>query len=280
MRHKEISEKEIDMQTRSSIALAAFATAALAGLASADISTVNGIRVVERNFNDFPTSTLTTTNNGLAGLRFEEQFPAGIQGNFANRHFGYFSNDGGASNYQFGGNPSFEISMNIRINAGFAQNVGGTRKEAGLYFFNKVNDSGWIDEGRFGVFADGEVAIFGALQPFTGFGNAYTINTTATMIYRYWAAGIMDPTRAAMQAIFIDAVKGQFDSGIKLYDNDPVASGGLRVGSEIALLAQNSRLPTINDFSDIEYSNITVIPTPGALAALGMAGVFASRRRR
>lgn len=263
----------------------ATALVGFAGLAAAQINTINSYKVETRNFNDLPTSTLNVTNS-YSNVRFEESFPFPTAGGFANRHFAHFSNDGGVSKYQFNGTDSFEISFNVRLNAGYTDTdpTGGyaARKEAGLYVFNNAFDNAppYIDEGRFGLFNEGEVATFGGLMPFTGFGLKYTQNTVAKMTLRYWDDSFTGGA-ARLQVIFEDAVNGVFDSGVK--DFDPgFASSGFRAGTTFAFLAQNSRNPLVNDFADTEYNNlsITLIPAPGAAALLGLAGLAVGRRRR
>ena len=63
-----------------------------------------------------------------------------------------------------------------------------------------------------------------------------------------------------------------------LYDD--TLRNGFNNGTEIGLKAQNQRNPLINEFSDIDYTNVSMIPTPGAASLLALGGLFAGRRRR
>jgi MYXO-CTERM domain-containing protein len=272
--------------------------AAFAGSAAAqDISTVNGYNVHLRNWNDFPGSTLNWGSAASAsipapvpataalpgfggGLRFQETFPTGTPGNFANQHYGLFSNDGGATPFGLNNHQSFTVNTDITITTP----AGGPRKEGGLKFYND-RGNGFIDEGEVLVASEnGEVAVFGAAMNFTGFGvGAYTPGTTAHLSFQYIAPGI-NSFYAAYRVVFTDAVTGVHDSGIVDFDHgaavDPNApANGFNSGSKLGFLDQNQRNP-FGDSVDVIYGNPSVVPTPGALALLGLAGFSFSRRRR
>ena len=157
----------------------------------------------------------------------------------------------------------------------------GVRREAGIQVLNPRPSLGFTDEGQMLIASDGEVAIFGGVMPFTGFGNVYTAGTTASVLWEYFAPGTADPILGAYRLRFTDAVTGLHDSGLKLWGaGEPDGLFGFNFGTEMALKAQNQRIPTINDFSDIAYSNFSIVPAPSAVALLGMAGLITGRRRR
>ncbi len=283
------------------VAVSAIALLSFAGVAAAQISSINGFHVITRNFNDFPGSTLTVNGiaapagangnvaiNGLgAGLHYSEQFSRGEPGNFANRHLGHFSADGGVTNYAFQNNQSFRLDTTISITAG---SNGPAAKEGGITVFNNrtVFENGqnvtFTDEGFMlvktngGVNGGGEVALFGGALPFFSFNSVgvdYAPGTTASIAFTYFAPGELGAA-AAYEASF-----NGISTGIKFFDNNSDVSGnGLGNGSLIGLRAQNSRLPTIADFADTDYGNISIIPGPGAAGLLGLAGLVALRRRR
>ncbi len=260
-----------------SCGVAALAVVAFAGLAMAtDISTVNSWKVEERVFNDFPTTTLTTVNNYPVELSFDEQFELGAVGNFANKHVGWISNDGGATRFQNNYAQSWVMEFDVSITAP----DGSPRKEAGIEVRNPRPRLGYTDEGQLLIASDGEVAIFGGVMPFTGLGFVYTLGTTAHVRFEYFAPGSADPTKGAYMLTFTDAVTGVHSSGLKVWGNEPDELYGFNYGAEFGLKAQNQRNPRIADSSDIVYGNFSVVPAPAATALLGLAGLVAGRRRR
>lgn len=266
------------------------AVAGLAATAAAsDISQVNGYTVHTRVFNDFASTTLLVNGApeanpgvpatyGVAGagsMRFEEQFSAFAQGSFANKHLAYLSTDGGASELGLSAGQSWSIDLDISITAPGP----GPRKEAGIRVENPRPGLGYTDEGLILVASDGEVAVFGGVMPFTGLGSVYTLGTTAHLRFEFFAPGAVD-ARGAYRLTFTDAVTGVHDSGLKIWGSEPDGTAGFNEGTRLALVAQNQRNPLIADSSDINYSNISIVPAPGALAVLGLAGLAAGRRRR
>lgn len=273
----------------SRVAFAAFVVVGVAASAFADdISAANGLFVRARVFNDFPTSTLTIdgvsrpvpedfARPGMGTFHVNEQFPAGTQGNFANKHLGYLSTDGGASALSLHVGQSWEMSFDIKLSAP----GGAPRKEAGVRIENPRPSLGYTDEGLLLIASDGEVAVFGGVMPFTGFGSAYTLGETASVTFRYFAPGVQDPTLGAYQVLFNDPIKGLKDSGIKIWGaTEPDGTKGFNDGTKVAFVAQNQRNPIIDDSGDFVYSNISIIPAPGSLALVGMGGLMAARRRR
>lgn len=266
-----------------------FAAVIVAGVAASaladDISASNGLYVQARFFNDFPTSMLTIdgvdrpvaetfARPGMGTFHINEKFPAGTIGNFANKHLGYLSKDGGATQLGMTGGQSWTLDFDVKITAP----AGQPRKEGALQIENPR--TGFVDEGHILVASDGEVAVFGGAMPFTGFGNSYTLGQTAHVTFKYFAPGVQDPTLGAYQLIFSDPVLGVKDSGIKIWGVETDGTVGFNNGTKLAFVAQNQRNPIINDESDFVYSNIQVIPAPGAMTLLGLGGLVAGRRRR
>lgn len=268
------------------LALVGIAGAAFAG----DMSAVNGYRVEARIFNDFPTSNLTVNgvpypapgNGAILGqagpVLFQEAFTAG-GGGFANKHVAWLSQDGGASRLQMNVAQTWSLAFNVRI----AAPAGQPRKEAGIEIHNPRPNHAppYTDEGQVLIASDGEVAVFGAVMPFTGFGpNTYTLGTTAQVLFEYFAPGAVDPTRGAYRLQFLDAVTGMHDSGLKLWGAEPDGTAGFNSGSVIGFKSQNQRNPFIADSSEMEYSGIHITPTPASLVLLGLGALSAARRRR
>lgn len=241
------------------------AVTALAGSAAAQFGGINSLHVEERIFNDFPSSQLSITGNYQDGIRFREDFPQFTPGNFANKHWGTFATDG--TDYLFQDESSFQICFDITMNAV----DGRPRKEGGLFLRNPHRD-GWTAEGALLVASDGEVAVFGAGLPFFTFGNnAYTLGTTARVIFNYYGTEVGTP---AIEVIFNGVSSGVLKFG------DLGNFNGFNDGTRISLNAQNQRNPLIDDFSDIYYQNIKVIPAPGAIALAGLIAASGLRRRR
>lgn len=267
------------MKSKSVMGVALVALMASAGGAMAiDMSSVNGFQY-QKLWNDFPTATSTVTN-AFPSFGVREDFAAGTVGGFANKHVGWLSNDGGVTALTNNYHQSWTLSFSVRIDTAFG--IGAPRREAGIEVHNPRNPvfGGWTDEGQVLIASDGEVAVFGAAMPFTGLGNVYTLGTTAGVVFEYFAPGAVDPVKGAYRLTFSDAVTGVHSSGLKIWGNEGDALYGINYGAKIGLKAQNQRNPFIDDFSDIQYSNVSVVPAPAALGLLGLAGLVAGRRRR
>jgi len=214
-----------------------------------------------------------------ATVEFNEQFPAGtLNEGFANKHVAWLSDNGGASHFAANYAQGFTMNFDIKIDCPVP---GGPRKEGGLFVRNPRPALNYTDEGMVLVASDGEVAVFGGVMPFTGMGHVYTAGTTAQVSFQYFAPGEVDPVVGAYQLIFTDAVTGVHDSGLKLWNaGEPDGLFGFNHGTEFAFVAQNQYIPVINDYSDISYNNLHIVPAPGALALVGLGGLCAGRRRR
>ncbi len=276
--------------------VAILVTLAAAGAAVAsDISQVNGYRVDMRVFNDFP-DPIAAASFGPAGgpftnapapasftqtpassLQMNHYFQNGAVGNFANKHVGYFSQDGGATQYGHNVAQSFTIDMDVRINATSI----GPRKEGGIRVENPRPALGYTDEGLVLVASDGEVAVFGGVMPFHTFGNVYTANTTAHMSFQYFAPGTAHATLGGYRLVFTDTVTGVHDTGLKLWGaGEPDGTAGYNTGTRFGLVSQAQRNPFVADSAEMIYSNVSLVPAPSALALLGLGGLVAGRRRR
>jgi hypothetical protein len=232
----------------------ALVSCAFVGVAHAQFE---GVRILERNWNDSPTSTLTTTNNYPTQIRFQE---TGLNSGFANQHQWRFSSDGGASDHMFGTNDYWFMSMTVNL----ATNNPSIRKEAGFY----LDGAG---DGKFMVASDGEVAIFGGPLLFHTFGNIYTAGTDIEIAWHYFFDTV-DSLRK------IEYFANGVSSGVKVFDN---LEQGLLPNTILGGYGQFAANATTPQTADAQFNNINAVPEPATMLALAMgAGALIARRRR
>jgi hypothetical protein len=233
----------------------------------------NGLKVNERVFNDYPTSTLTINNsNSVPGnVTIDDRNMTNATGNGANRHDALLSKDNGATAYTFPITEGFLFSTNLNLTAG----SNTPRKEAGI----RIN-SGVTGDVLFLVNSDaGEIVAFGGGAPFklfgnNGTGNGYTPGTTIQLgiIYR------PDPGPApGTIEYFIDrAGPGGFETSGQLnWDN---LEGG-PVDFNVGVYAQGGSGNNAQDFFTVRFTDINV-PEPAGLSVLALCGVALLTRRR
>jgi hypothetical protein len=251
------------------------AIVAFAGAAFGQVTAINSVKIETYipPFNVGIPSDLTVTNNFPSVVQFDERNFAQT-GGFANKHQAMFSKDG-VHRYYLHNNESFQLDFDVNMDTLRAD--GQPRKEGGVVFYNPR--PGFTDEGRVHITTDGEIAVFGAAMPFTGFGNtAYAKGTDAHMSFRYYAPGEIDPLAA--YRLIATTVNGVFDSGIKLWGIETDGTNGFNDGTYFGFVAQHQRLPVTGEFATTTYGNVKIVPAPGAAALLGLAGLVAGRRRR
>jgi len=140
------------------LAVLAFAVPASATVAP------NGAHIVERVYNDCPSSILFTTNAYPALIQFNDTNLSCF--GFANRHVWSFSADGGASDELFKNRDQFSFGATVTLG-------GSGDGESGLRL------SPWWSpyvDGQFNIRTpDGEIAVFGGRLPFYSFTAAHGI---------------------------------------------------------------------------------------------------------
>ena len=128
----------------------------------AQVSSINSAIVTTRVFNDVPGAALTSFNLYPSIVLFGETGVSAATG-FANRDAWQFSNNGGASAYQFQNYDYFNASMTLQLTG----NPITPRKEAG-FLFSTAN----FGDIQFIVNTDGhEVVQFGGISFYSFSGN-------------------------------------------------------------------------------------------------------------
>src|SRR5664279_2326534 len=145
-------------------AIIALCLAAVSG-ANAQVSSINSAFVTTRAFNDVPGAALTSFNLYPSIVLFSEVGVSAPTG-FANRDAWQFSNNGGASAYQFQSLDYFNASMTLQLTGSPI----APRKEAG-FLFSTAN----FGDIQFIVNTDGhEVVQFGGFS-FFSFNSGYSM---------------------------------------------------------------------------------------------------------
>ncbi len=282
------------MKVSGLIALAALA--GVAGSAFGGVTNANAFNVQLRNWNDYPSSNILPdiAPNQTSHARIVENMNppgTGDPQKFANRHFAYLSEDGGATKLSMKNNESFKISYTMRMNSNIDNDGSGQlwpqQPEGGIFFGND-RGGGWIDEGGIFVVGNGTVFVGGANQKFSLIGehnngtDAFKKGDLLRMSYTYYAPGAAGPIAQYVVQFenltsgFSKTVGNTFDMG------DPANPNGFNDGSWVGFRWQHTRNPLVDGstVNDIEYGDIQIVPAPAGFALLGLGGLIAGRRRR
>lgn len=299
---------------------------ASAGTACAGIGGINSLSLTTRNFNDFPSSVGTYQYNmdapqafpagpnghiaggPLAGThRVNELLPFTDFGNFANRHFAWFSSDNGATPHSFDFTDGFTASARVTVRTTNVAWAIGTRSiEAGFWAHVPRRDDNtgnpFIDEGGIFTVTNGTTFLGGAGLPFYlagegGFNNPSNPPFfTGALQTDGSTEGWMDQTliytpptmssNAFIRMIVTDGVSGVtkdsgpiewFNSVDGFGDNSNYWNPGTIFGFRFQNAPQNLDADTSVHHT---ISNISIVPTPGVASLLGLAGLVGLRRRR
>lgn len=272
--------------------LTCFAT--LAGLvaasgAYAQVSSINSATIVSGVFAPpIPGATFTGVNfyPGSISLSEANVTNPGLPANtFANRDVWYFSNNGGASAYQFQNHDYFRASFGLTLTG---SGTPGIDLEAGFLFSNPSGVFGGDAQSL--VTASGVVVQFGgpSYYPFSpaaggypGAGGSvpnYALGQTYTMGFNY----VVDPNNG--KDAFQYSVNGQFAAsspGDPYFDlGGPVGSAGDKLGGYFQIQTNPSD-PSNHGTALFSNIIITAVPEPSALALLGLGILpLVFRRRR
>lgn len=225
---------------------------ALGAVAVANAVTFNGVKIMERAWNDSPSSVLTTANTFPSMIQFDESF-SGSTG-WANQHRWLLSTDGGSTAYGWVYGTPVDISMTIKLES----NNAGLNSEAGFYA-DKYGDS------KFFVRSDGLVEAFGGAFNNFSWGNAYTLGTEATMRVLYNGTD-------QVELFFNGVSSGVMTPG---YGEKYWLPGMVFGGYAQNRVAADHHITTT-------FTNINAVPEPLTVIGLGLglAGLIAKRRRR
>lgn len=229
-----------------------FAFLALAAVSTAGAVTFNGVKIVERAWNDNPGSSLTTVNNYPSMIQFSESFSTGT--GWANQHRWLLSTDGGATAYGWVVGTPIDISMTVRLET----NNPGLNSEAGFYA-DKYGDS------KFFVRSDGEVAAFGGAFNSYSWGKVYTLGTDAVLRVKYDGGD-------KVELFFNGISSGVMTPG---YGEKYWISGMVFGGYTQNRVAAGHNIVTT-------FKNINPVPEPLTVVGLGLglASLLARRKRK
>ncbi|MBN1854423.1 MAG: hypothetical protein JW829_16955 [Pirellulales bacterium] len=244
-----------------------------------DANDVNGVKINERVFNDFTTTTLVTTNNYPASVEFNETnyTDDGIGGSWANRHDAILSIDSGLSEAVFSIDDPISFSADVTLTPG----SNTPRKEAGLRLNSSVTG-----DALFIINSDvGEIVAFGGGAPFYSFGSGatgYTSGDTIRMGMDYIPSGGGPNGVPGLLRYWIDRGADGLDietSGFLAWAN---LEGG-PVDFQAGFYLQVAPDLSIADSSYASFKNISVsvIPEPASimLAVLAViAGAMLAKR--
>jgi hypothetical protein len=148
--------------------------------------TMNGAFLDIHAFNNAPASVPTFNNSYPGSITLSEANVNNGTGNGLERDIWYFSNNGGASAYNFLAGDYFTATMNVTVTGG----VSGKDIEAGFIFSNPSGNFGG-DSQEVAIGSDGEIVQFGGVS-FNGFSANdggplanYTKGQTVSFTYTY-----------------------------------------------------------------------------------------------
>jgi len=256
---------------------ALFAVAALATIAGSALARplmpgdINGVFEIPYLFADRPNSNLVVTNNFPVSYNiYEDQFG---QGGFQNRHTAYFSTDGGASPYVFQYDDGFDFCVTVTVDSA------DVNAEAGF----QIDGFGL---GFFGLLPNGDLASFGSLLPFYSFGVVAPDNQGTVSLRMRYTPGSGDGVNPLPMGGTPSVIEYFYDLGGGWVSSGPVYFGGIEGGlvnsanTRIGFGTSNNSADPVTGVADVHFDNFKTLPSPGALALAGMAGLVGLRRRR
>ena len=240
---------------------------AFASGAYAQVSSINSAIIVPRVFNDIPLATFTPVNSYPGSISFTEANVSSATG-YANRDVWYFSNNGGASAYQFQNNDYFNASMSVQLFGGDP----GYDLEAGWLFSNPSGSFGGDLQSL--ITAAGVVVQFGgpSYYPFSPAAGGYpgaggsVPNYTESQIYILGINYVVDPNTG--NNAFQYSVNGQWAAsspGNTYFDLGPGVGVGSNPLGGYFQIQQNPNDPS--NTGSVIFDDITITRCPGTFHA-------------
>jgi len=249
----------------------------------AQISSINGVVIKPRVFDDVPTATLTVVTNGSTVI-FSETNVTSASG-YANRDVWYFSNDGGVTPYEFQSNNYFSASFKATV-------TGGTPTydiETGFLFSNPSGDLG--GGGDLQLLANGVGVVFEgggpSYYPFSPLAGGYpgaggrVENYVEGKTYTFGLNYVQDPNNG-MNA-FQYSINGQYAASapgntyFDLPSGDIIGSNpGDNLGAyfQIGTVSNNPANAGLVVFQDIAIGPPVIAPVSFNIAANGNQSVI------
>jgi hypothetical protein len=234
---------------------------AAANGAYAQVGSINSAVYNPREFSDVPGATLTTVSNYPALISFNEVNVSTTNG-FANRDVWRFSNNGGASAYQFQNNDYFHVSMTLTLTG----SPTSPRKEAG-FLFDTLGG-----QGEFIVDTDAhEIVAFGGPFPFYAFPSTFNSGDTITLGMTYENVGGIN--------LIIYSANGVNSPALPFTNLEQGIINNTTLGGYFQIVNDPSN-PSNSGLA--VFGNISIVPEPSvfALLSLGILPMGLLLRRR
>ena len=251
------------------------AMAVTAAAAASVNAQVNSWGTYLRYFNDIPSSTVNITQNTLATLQFQEQFPQAPAGQGGvNRHTGALSADFGASPYIVGNSIPWSYEVTVRLDGTASNEVGMHIGQLGT---PAPFGPGNAITGQVMVNANGEIAAFGGWLPF------FSNNQPQYANLPRGARGIDIRLGVFMNP---DPIAPTIEYRVNGIGTGPIAIDGPTFAfynslqNSVGVYGQGGWRTTAPTDATYTFTNPVVTPAPSGLGVLALGGLLAARRRR
>jgi hypothetical protein len=244
----------------------------------AQVSSINSAIIEPRVFNDMSNGTGTYINTYPSAVTLGETGVGKVTSGGLDRDVFYFSNNSGASAYQFQANDFFDMSFGVTLTGGDP----AADLEAGVLFSNSSGSFGGdcqlIVQNTGGVVQFGGPS-FHAFSPQDGGSDVpnYTEGTTYTLGLNY----VIDPgTGNPSFQYSVNGVFAQSSPGDTFFDFS--GGGHLDGASPLGGYLQIGNSTSGSNSGEAVFSNITItaVPEPAAISLLGLGALSMLRRRR
>ena len=248
--------------------------------AYAQVSSINSAIIVPRVFNDVPGAAGNYINSYPGSITLGESGMSAPTG-YADRDVWYFSNNGGASAYQFQNGDYFNASFNLTVTGSSTPTID---LEAGWLFSDPTGT--WGGDLQSIVKKDGEVVQFGG-PSFFGFSPAnggtsvpnYVLGATYLMGLNY----VLDPNTGNNAFQYsVNGVYATSSPGNTYFDLGPGISIGAP-GDKLGGYLQIQNDPNNpNNFGQAVFGDIIIrsVPEPTTFVLVGLGALTLLLRRR